>query len=102
MVLAGTERAADGTSSLLRGIWRAKSSAVRETAERSRDGGTTWTRVFDMEFRPHHQTVAMCHAAVYANEQAEIGSGLAARQCIGVPAGQVPTYHRCTWRSFGH
>ena len=53
MVLTGPERAADGTPSLLRCTWRPETGAVRETAERSRDGGKTWTLVFDMRFRLH-------------------------------------------------
>ena len=53
MVLTGTERQTDGSSSLLRGIWRAQGGTVRETAERSTDGGKTWTPVFDIVFRPH-------------------------------------------------
>ena len=55
MVLTGSEKAADGTMSLLRGIWRPQGSTVRETAERSTDGGRTWRPVFDILFRPHGQ-----------------------------------------------
>jgi hypothetical protein len=53
IVLTGEEKAADGTSSLLRAIWRRQERAVRETAERSTDGGRTWAPVFDIVFRPH-------------------------------------------------
>jgi hypothetical protein len=53
MVLTGTEKATDGTSSLLRGIWRREGPAVRETAERSTDDGKTWKPVFDILFRKH-------------------------------------------------
>jgi hypothetical protein len=53
IVLTGEEKAADGTSSLLRAIWRPEGTAVRETAERSTDGGRTWAPVFDIVFRPH-------------------------------------------------
>jgi hypothetical protein len=53
MVLTGTEPGADGTSALLRGTWYVEGTAVRETAERSRDGGRTWEPVFDIVFRPH-------------------------------------------------
>jgi hypothetical protein len=53
MVLTGTEHRATGESSLLRGIWSAEGANVRETAERSTDGGKTWTPVFDIVFRPH-------------------------------------------------
>jgi hypothetical protein len=55
MILTGRERATDGTSSLLRGIWHPEAPAVRETAERSIDGGKTWKPVFDIVFRPHLQ-----------------------------------------------
>jgi hypothetical protein len=53
MVLTGPDRAADGTPSLLRGIWWKDGAAVREKAERSADGGRTWMPVFDIVFRPH-------------------------------------------------
>jgi hypothetical protein len=39
MVLAGPEKAADGTASLLRGIWWVEGKDVREKADRSTDGG---------------------------------------------------------------
>ncbi|MGA9343405.1 MAG: nuclear transport factor 2 family protein [Rhodanobacteraceae bacterium] len=55
MVLTGTEQATHGTSSLLRGVWHRDGASVRETAQRSRDGGKTWKPVFDIEFRPHHR-----------------------------------------------
>ena len=53
MVLTGPDRAADGTPSVLRGIWWKDGKDVREKAERSTDGGKTWTPVFDIVFRPH-------------------------------------------------
>ncbi|MFL5519004.1 MAG: hypothetical protein ACJ8DJ_22830 [Gemmatimonadales bacterium] len=53
MALTATEKAPDGTTSLLRGVWRREGNAVRETAERSADRGKTWTPVFDILFRPH-------------------------------------------------
>jgi len=53
MVLTGPDRAADGTPSLLRGIWWRDGADVREQAERSANGGRTWTPVFDIVFRPH-------------------------------------------------
>lgn len=53
MVLTATEPAAGGKSSLLRGVWWTRGSAVRERAERSTDGGATWSPVFDIVFRPH-------------------------------------------------
>jgi hypothetical protein len=53
MVLTGSEKATDGTASLLRGIWWVEGRDVRERAERSTDGGKTWVPVFDIVFRPH-------------------------------------------------
>ncbi len=53
MVLTGTEHRPDGTSSLLRGIWWVEGAAVHERADRSADGGKSWTPVFDLVFRPH-------------------------------------------------
>jgi hypothetical protein len=53
MVLTAKEKTADGTSSLLRGIWWREGKNVRERAERSKDGGKTWSPVFDIVFRPH-------------------------------------------------
>ena len=53
MVLTGPDRAADGAPTLLRGIWWKDGADVREKAERSTDGGKTWTPVFDIVFRPH-------------------------------------------------
>jgi hypothetical protein len=53
MVLTGTDRAADGTSSLLRGTWSRDGDGVRQIAERSRDAGKTWTAAWDLRFRPH-------------------------------------------------
>lgn len=55
MVLTGPDRAADGMPSLLRGIWWKEGVNVREKAERSVDGGKTWTMVFDIVFRPHRE-----------------------------------------------
>jgi hypothetical protein len=53
MALTATEKGSDGTTWLLRGVWRREGTAVRETAERSADGGKSWTPVFDILFRPH-------------------------------------------------
>jgi hypothetical protein len=53
MVLTAHEKAADGSSSLLRGIWWREGATVREKAERSTDGGKTWSPVFDIVFRRH-------------------------------------------------
>lgn len=55
MVLTGTERSAPGTSSLLRAVWWREAGSVRERAERSLDGGTTWVPLFDIVFRPHRR-----------------------------------------------
>ena len=54
MVLTATERDSSGATSLLRGIWWREGATVRERADRSRDGGNTWTPVFDIVFK-HHQ-----------------------------------------------
>ena len=53
MTLIARESRSDGSSSLLRGVWWAEGRSVREKADRSTDGGKTWTLVFDMVFRPH-------------------------------------------------
>jgi hypothetical protein len=53
MVLTADERAADGSTSLLRGVWWTEGTSVRERADRSKDGGKTWTTAFDIVFRPH-------------------------------------------------
>jgi hypothetical protein len=53
MVLTGPDRTPDGVASLLRAIWWKEGPEVREKAERSIDGGKTWTPVFDIVFRPH-------------------------------------------------
>jgi hypothetical protein len=53
MVLTATEHGFDGRTSLLRGTWWPEGKNVREKAERSTDGGKTWTPVFDIIFRPH-------------------------------------------------
>jgi hypothetical protein len=53
MVLTATEHGLQGDSSLLRGIWTPQRGSVRETAQRSKDGGKTWEPVFDIVFRPH-------------------------------------------------
>jgi hypothetical protein len=53
MVLTGTEKVSNVASSLVRGIWYREGTAVRETADRSRDTGRTWEPWFDIVFRPH-------------------------------------------------
>jgi hypothetical protein len=55
MVLTGPDKGADGRSALIRGIWWAEGSDVREKAERSTDGGKTWKPVFDILFRPRQR-----------------------------------------------
>jgi hypothetical protein len=52
MVLSGTDHSAGGQR-LVRGVWKPEKAGVRETAERSSDGGKTWTPWFDLSFRPH-------------------------------------------------
>jgi len=53
MVMTAPEKLEDGTGALLRGIWWPEGNSVRSKAERSIDGGKTWTMVFDIVFRPH-------------------------------------------------
>jgi len=53
MVLTATEWDKKGDSSLVRGIWIPQRGSVRETAQRSKDGGKTWEPLFDIVFRPH-------------------------------------------------
>jgi len=53
MVLTATVHDGKGGSSLLRGIWIPARGSVRETAQRSTDGGKRWEPVFDIVFRPH-------------------------------------------------
>jgi hypothetical protein len=53
MVLTARETGADSATSLLRGSWWAEGPNVRSLAERSTDGGQSWTPVFDIVFRPH-------------------------------------------------
>ena len=56
LVLTAEEHGTDGAISLLRGIWWPSGPDVRELAERSSDGGKTWTPVFDIVFRPRRGT----------------------------------------------
>jgi hypothetical protein len=37
-------------------VWWSEGANVHEKAERSTDGGKTWTPVFDIVFRPHRPT----------------------------------------------
>jgi hypothetical protein len=52
MTLTGSEIGGDGRTALVRGIWKKAEGGIRETAERSYDGGTTWKPLFDILFRP--------------------------------------------------
>jgi hypothetical protein len=52
MVLTAPEWKPDGSSTLLRGMWWPDGEKVRHKAERSADGGKTWSPVWDMVFRP--------------------------------------------------
>lgn len=40
-----------GTETLVRATWSPEAGGVRETADRSTDGGRTWTPWFDLSFR---------------------------------------------------
>ena len=52
MVLTGSEAAANGAASLIRGVWLPEDDgSVRETAKRSTDGGKSWTPEFDIVMR---------------------------------------------------
>jgi hypothetical protein len=53
MILNGVDRTPDGKERRVRGIWKAASAGVRESATRSIDGGLTWKPWFDLLFRPH-------------------------------------------------
>lgn len=53
MVLTATETRADGTTGLIRGAWWKEGADVRQLAERSSDGGATWTQAWDIVFRAH-------------------------------------------------
>jgi hypothetical protein len=55
MVLTAPMKEADGTTSLIRGTWWPDGSTVRQVAERSTDGGKTWSPLWDIVFRPHRQ-----------------------------------------------
>lgn len=52
MMLSGTDHGPQGQR-LVRGAWKPASDGVRETADRSSNGGKTWTQWFDLSFRPH-------------------------------------------------
>jgi hypothetical protein len=51
MILSGVFHTMAGEP-LVRGLWTVD-GGVRETAEKSTDGGKTWKPWFDLVFRPH-------------------------------------------------
>ena len=53
MVFKGVKRKAGKPDALVRAAWYRQGDGVRETAERSLDGGKTWKPEFDIVFRPH-------------------------------------------------
>jgi hypothetical protein len=53
MTLEGANVGSDGKPTTVRGVWKPENGRVREWAERSADGGKTWTQWFDIVFRPH-------------------------------------------------
>jgi hypothetical protein len=52
MVFKGIERKAGKPDALVRAVWYRQGKGVRETAERSLDGGKTWKSEFDILFKP--------------------------------------------------
>jgi ketosteroid isomerase-like protein len=55
MVLAGTDRTAEGKERRVRGTWKPMNGGVRETAVISNDAGSSWQPWFDLIFRPRAQ-----------------------------------------------
>lgn len=53
MVFKGVERKVGKPDVLVRAAWHRQGDGVRETAERSVDGGKTWKTAFDILFKPH-------------------------------------------------
>jgi hypothetical protein len=53
MVLTAPMKQPDGSTSLIRGAWWPDGDTVRQLAERSTDGGKTWSQLWDIVFRPH-------------------------------------------------
>lgn len=53
MVFTGVERKAGKPDAPVRVVWYRQGNGVRETAERSPDGGKTWQSEFDILFTPH-------------------------------------------------
>lgn len=55
IVLTGKDRSPGANGALIRGTWvPERDGVVRETAERSVDGGTTWATLFDIRFVARH------------------------------------------------
>jgi hypothetical protein len=53
LVFQGVERKVGKPDAQVRVTWYPQGDGVRETAERSLDGGRTWTPEFDILFKPH-------------------------------------------------
>jgi hypothetical protein len=53
MVLTAATKESDGTTGLIRGTWWAEGNVVRQLAEGSKDGGQSWSQLWDIAFRPH-------------------------------------------------
>ena len=53
MVFTGTERKSGQPDAQVRVAWYKQNGGVRETAERSREGGKSWRPEFDIIFKPH-------------------------------------------------
>ena len=53
MILGGADRTPDGKERRVRGTWKCVHEGVRESAQRSTDGGLTWEPWFDLLFHPH-------------------------------------------------
>lgn len=62
MVFKGLERKAGKLDALVRVAWYRQGGGVRETAERSLDGGKTWKTEFDILFKPHRKA-SSAHAS---------------------------------------
>ena len=53
LTLVGSNLDAHGKPETIKGIWKPQGRGVRETAYISRDGGKTWSDLFDILFLPH-------------------------------------------------
>ena len=62
LVFAGAVKTAVGED-LVRATWAPVGDTVRETADRSSDGGNTWTRWFDLIFRKRSESMTMTQTA---------------------------------------